>query len=121
MIDMIGNEINIGDVVIFFCARRGVIIMAKYNVELYVQGKYLFDDVEADTEEEAIEQCKYGTADDFWKDVGRIHQESDLPCKYCVVERYKIENNDYKEKCNESCEAAIEDVYTNILNNEVYN
>ena len=34
--------------------------MAKYNVELYVTGKQCFDDVEADSKEEAIEKCKDG-------------------------------------------------------------
>lgn len=34
--------------------------MAKFNVELYVQGKQYFDDVEASSAEEAIKKCKYG-------------------------------------------------------------
>lgn len=52
--------------------------MAKFNVELYVQGKQCFFDVEADSKEEAIEKCKYGevpvsldktsyTDEDAWK------------------------------------------------------
>lgn len=32
--------------------------MAKYNVELYVTRKQCFDDVEADSKEEAIRKCK---------------------------------------------------------------
>ena len=36
--------------------------MKKFNVELYVQGKQLFEDVEANSKEEAIEKCKCGDA-----------------------------------------------------------